>query len=64
MIRIVHPGPRIQGSKRHRIPDPEPQHFLNGPDQTGSTSDYFGDVTALVLNIVKAVLRIRIRDSE
>jgi hypothetical protein len=36
MIRVVNPGsgfhflpildPRIQGSKRHRIPDPDPQH--------------------------------------
>jgi hypothetical protein len=24
-------GSRIQGSKRHRIPDPDPQHWLN-PD--------------------------------
>jgi hypothetical protein len=24
--RDVHPGSRIQGSKRHRIPDPDPQH--------------------------------------
>jgi len=39
MIRVVHPGsgcwlsihPRsqIQGSKRHRIPDPDPQHCKN-----------------------------------
>jgi hypothetical protein len=29
MIRVVHPGSRIQGSKRHRIPDPDPQHWLN-----------------------------------
>ncbi len=39
MIRVVHPGSRIrmltfypsriQGSKRHRIPDPDPQHCLN-----------------------------------
>ncbi len=35
MIRVVHPGSRIltfypsriQGSKRHRIPDPDPQHW-------------------------------------
>ncbi len=27
LIRIfTHPGSRIQGSKRHRIPDPDPQH--------------------------------------
>jgi hypothetical protein len=36
MIWVVHPGPqirmltfypsRLQGSKRHRIPDPDPQH--------------------------------------
>jgi hypothetical protein len=25
---FTHPGSRIQGSKRHRIPDPDPQHFL------------------------------------
>jgi hypothetical protein len=38
MIRVVHPGSgsllfthpgsRIQGSKRHRIPDPDPQHCI------------------------------------
>jgi hypothetical protein len=38
MIRVVHPGSRIrmltfypsriQGSKRHPIPDPDPQHCL------------------------------------
>jgi hypothetical protein len=38
MIRVVHPGSgcwlstlpgsRIQGSKRHRIPDPDPQHCV------------------------------------
>jgi hypothetical protein len=36
MIRVVHPGfgifthpgSRIQGSKRHRIPDPDPQNCL------------------------------------
>jgi hypothetical protein len=26
MIRVLIPGSRIQGSKRHRIPDPDPQH--------------------------------------
>jgi hypothetical protein len=26
MIQVVHPGSRPQGSKRHRIPDPDPQH--------------------------------------
>ncbi len=25
-ILFTHPGSRIQGSKRHRIPDPDPQH--------------------------------------
>ncbi len=41
MIRVVHPGSRIRiltfylsrildpGSKRHRIPDPDPQHCLS-----------------------------------
>jgi hypothetical protein len=39
MIRVVHPGSRIrmltfypsriQGSKRHRIPDPDPQHCFS-----------------------------------
>ena len=39
MIRVVHPGSgwwlfthprfRIRGSKRHRIPDPDPQHCKN-----------------------------------
>jgi hypothetical protein len=30
MIRVVHPeiGSWIQGSKRHRIPDRDPQHWL------------------------------------
>jgi len=23
----THPGSRIQGSKKHRIPDPDPQHW-------------------------------------
>ncbi len=31
MIRVVHPGSRIQGSKRHRIPDPNPQHCFYDP---------------------------------
>ncbi len=26
---IPDPGSRIQGSKRHRIPDPDPQHCNN-----------------------------------
>ncbi len=25
---FTHPGSRIQGSKRHRIPDPDPQHWF------------------------------------
>ncbi len=25
----THPGSRVQGSKRHRIPDPDPQHCKN-----------------------------------
>jgi hypothetical protein len=28
MIRDVHPGSRIQGSKRHQIPDPDPQYWI------------------------------------
>ncbi len=30
MIRVVHPGSgsRVQGSERHRIPDPDPQPCL------------------------------------
>jgi hypothetical protein len=39
MIRVVHPGSgllsfypsRIQGSKRHRIPDPDPKHWFIPP---------------------------------
>jgi hypothetical protein len=27
---IPDPGSRIQGSKRHRIPDPDPQHWSRG----------------------------------
>ncbi len=38
MIRVVHPGsgswffthPRLPGSKRHRVSDPDPQHFNKG----------------------------------
>ncbi len=40
MVRVVHPGSgswffthpgsRIQGSKRHRIPDPNLQHWIEG----------------------------------
>jgi hypothetical protein len=26
MLSFSHPGSRIQGSKRHPIPDPDPQH--------------------------------------
>ncbi len=29
----THPGSRIQGSKRHRIPDPDPQHRLQVPSK-------------------------------
>ncbi len=28
MLTSTHPGSRIQGSKRHRIPDPDPQHCM------------------------------------
>jgi hypothetical protein len=24
----IHPGPRIKGVKKHRIPDPDPQHWI------------------------------------
>ena len=27
MLAFSHPGSRIQGSKRHPIPDPDPQHW-------------------------------------
>jgi hypothetical protein len=27
MIQVVPTGSRIHGSKRHRIPDPDPQHW-------------------------------------
>ncbi len=27
-LHFTHPGSRIQGSKRHRIPDPDPQNWL------------------------------------
>jgi hypothetical protein len=29
MLNFSHPGSRIQGSKRHPIPDPDPQHCRN-----------------------------------
>jgi hypothetical protein len=29
MLTFSHPGSRIQGSKRHPIPDPDPQHWLH-----------------------------------
>ncbi len=32
----VYSGSRIQGSKRHRIPDPDPQHWLVGIIQSGT----------------------------
>jgi hypothetical protein len=32
MIRDVHPGSLIQRSKRHRIPDPDPQHNSSIPN--------------------------------
>jgi hypothetical protein len=33
MIWVVHPGSRIQGSKIHRIPDPDPLHwFFSDPE--------------------------------
>ncbi len=28
MLTFYPPGSRIQGSKRHRIPDPDPQHWV------------------------------------
>jgi hypothetical protein len=28
-LEKTHSGSRIQGSKRHRIPDPDPQHWIN-----------------------------------
>ncbi len=48
MIRVVHsgswlfthPGSRIQGSKRHRIPDSDPQHCGRGPWFSESWSAY------------------------
>ncbi len=38
---IRDPGSRIQGSKRHRIPDPDPQHWEKGC-HTGSSEGYIG----------------------
>jgi hypothetical protein len=29
MLTFSHPGSRIQGSKRHPIPDPDPQHWYS-----------------------------------
>ncbi len=43
MIRVVHPGSRIQGSKRHRIPDPDPQHS-NTEDSTNFTMFVTGGI--------------------
>jgi hypothetical protein len=65
MIRVVHPGSRIQVSKRHPIPDPDPQHWFIGclnislivtfsdylPAKTGLRSVVFG-----VESILKSVL--------
>ncbi len=30
MLTFSHPGSRIQGAKRHQIPDPDPQHCKGG----------------------------------
>ncbi len=55
MIRVIHPGSRIQGSKRHPIPDPDPQHcfpvkFLYRTVPTASSlyraGDFCGDSEA------------------
>ncbi len=35
----THPGSRIQGSKMHRIPDPDPQHCLNYGSRYNSAPD-------------------------
>ncbi len=49
MIRVVHPAScirilifypsRIQGSKRHRIPDLDPQHWEKVPDNVWKTCE-------------------------
>ncbi len=48
MIRVVHPGsgpwfflptpdPRSRGQKRHRIPDPDPQHYVEETQKKKNT---------------------------
>jgi hypothetical protein len=36
----THSGSRIQGSKRHRIPDPDPQHWYLPTFATGNTYEH------------------------
>ncbi len=36
---FTHPGSRIQGSKRHRIPDPDPQHWFQVVNLFDSVGD-------------------------
>jgi hypothetical protein len=40
---IPDPGSRNQGSKRHRIPDPDPQHCTLGPVRTGQDHGLFAE---------------------
>jgi hypothetical protein len=41
-------GSRVQGSKRHRIPDPDPQHCcLQGKQEDDSAVDYNDDADLL-----------------
>jgi hypothetical protein len=36
-----YPGSRIQGSKKHRIPDPDPQHWKKYMYMVGTGTDLF-----------------------
>jgi hypothetical protein len=38
-------GSRIRGSKRHRIPDPDPQHWVPPSSSTVAVLHYSGSVT-------------------
>ncbi len=66
MIRVVHPGSlirilifypiRIQGPKRHRIPDPDPQH-CPGSALVGVIAQYSGDFLHLLCPFYKQRFR-------
>ena len=56
MLTFSHPGSRIQGSKRHPIPDPDPQHcYILCPNREVSQLCYLL-ANALHFEVVLSVL--------